>query len=68
MGEMSKVNQTSAGSDIYRRIQETQMSEIERETALRAVRNAEAMVDLLFWVKEKLTSVGAYFLKPSLKH
>jgi len=44
------------------------MSEIERSTALRALRNAEAMVDLLFWAKEKLTAVSAYLLKPSLKH
>ncbi len=65
---MSKVKQTNIGSGIYRRIQEVQMSEIEREAALRALRNAEAMVDLLFWAKEKLTAVGAFFLKPSLKH
>jgi hypothetical protein len=65
---MSKVKQRIGGSDIYRRIQEAQLSDIERQTALRAVRNAEAMVDLLFWVKDKLTAVGAYFLKPSLKH
>lgn len=65
---MSKVKQTNVGSGIYRRIQEAHMSEIERATALRALRQAEAMVDLLFWAKEKLTAVGAYFLKPSLKH
>ncbi|MGH8642555.1 MAG: hypothetical protein ACRET6_12650 [Burkholderiales bacterium] len=65
---MSKVKQTNIGSGIYRRIQEVQMSEIERHTALRAMRHAEAMVDLLFWVKEKAITVGAYFLKPSLKH
>jgi hypothetical protein len=65
---MSKVKQRIGGSDIYRRIQDAQLSDIERQTALRAVRNAEAMVDLLFWVKDKLTAVGAYFLKPSLKH
>jgi hypothetical protein len=56
------------GSGIYRRIQEVQMSEIERHTALRALHSAEAMVDVLFWAKEKLTAVGAFFLKPSLKH
>lgn len=65
---MSKVKQTNIGSGIYRRIQEVQMSEIERHTALRAMRHAEAMVDLLFWAKERLTAVGAFFLKPSLKH
>jgi len=65
---MSKVKQMNAGSDIYRRIQEAQLSDVERTTALRAVRNAEALVDLVFWVKSKLTAVGTYFLKPSLKH
>ena len=65
---MSKVNQTNNRSGIYRRIQEVQMSEIERHAALRSLRHAEAMVDLLFWAKEKLTAVGAFFLKPSLKH
>ena len=65
---MSKVKQMNTGSGIYRRIQEAQMSEIERHTALRAMRQAEAMVELLFWAKEKLTAVGTYFLKPSLKH
>jgi hypothetical protein len=65
---MSKVKQTNIGSGIYRRIREAQMSEIERDAALRALRNAEAMVDLLFWVREKLSAVGAFFLKPSLKH
>ena len=65
---MSKVNQTNVGSDIYRRIQEVQMTQVERETALRAIRSAEAMADLVVWVKNKVTSLGAYFLKPSLKH
>jgi hypothetical protein len=65
---MSKVKQTNTGSSIYRRIQQAQMSESERDTALRALRSAESMVDVLFWVKEKLSAVGTFFLKPSLKH
>lgn len=65
---MSKVKQRLGGSDIYRRIRAAQLSEVERQTALRALRHAEAMVDLLFWVSEKLAAAGAYFLKPSLKH
>ena len=65
---MSKVKQTNVGSDIYRRIQEVQMTEVERETALRAIRNAEAMADLVVWVRNKVASLGAFFLKPSLKH
>jgi hypothetical protein len=65
---MSKVKQTNIGSDIYRRIQEAQMSESERHTALRALRQAEAMVDFVVWAKNKVAAVGTYFLKPSLKH
>ena len=65
---MSKVKQTNIGSDVYRRIQEAQMSDIERQAAFRAMRNAEAMVDFLVWVKSKVTAAGTYFLKPSLKH
>ena len=65
---MSKVKQMNTGSGIYRRIQEAQMSEIERHTALRAMRQAEAIVDFVVWVKNKVAAVGTYFLKPSLKH
>jgi len=65
---MRKVKQTNIGSGIYRRIQEVQMSEIERQTALRALRQAEAMVDFVVWLKNKVASAGAYFLKPSLRH
>jgi hypothetical protein len=65
---MSKVKQTNVGSGIYRRIQEVQMSEIERHSALRALHRAEVMVDFLVWAKNKVAAVGTYFLKPSLKH
>ena len=65
---MSKVKQTNIGSGIYRRIQEAQMSEIERQTALRALRQAEVMVDFVVWAKNKVAAIGTYFLKPSLKH
>jgi hypothetical protein len=65
---MSKVKQTNMGSDVYRRIQEAQMSDTDRHTALRAMRQAEAMVDFVVWVKSKVTAAGTYFLKPSLKH
>ena len=65
---MSKVKQTNMGSDVYRRIQEAQMSDVARQSALRALRHAEAMVDFAVWLKDKVASAGAYFLKPSLKH
>jgi hypothetical protein len=65
---MSKVKQRNIGSDIYRRVQEAQMTDVERQGALRALRHAEAMVDFVVWLKDKVASAGAYFLKPSLKH
>jgi hypothetical protein len=65
---MSKVKQRNIGSDIYRRVQEAQMTDVERQSALRALRHAEAMVDFVVWLKDKVASAGAYFLKPSLKH
>jgi hypothetical protein len=65
---MSKVKQKNVGSDVYRRIQQAQMSDVERQSALRALRHAEAMVDFAVWVKDKVTTAGTYFLKPSLKH
>jgi hypothetical protein len=65
---MSKVKQRNIGSDIYRRVREAQMTDVERQSALRALRHAEAMVDFVVWLKDKVASAGAYFLKPSLKH
>jgi hypothetical protein len=65
---MSKVKQTNIGSDIYRRIQEIQMSEADRAAAARAMSDAEAIVDLLIWAKNKVAAIGTFFLKPSLKH
>jgi len=65
---MSKVKQKNTGSELYRRIRDIQMSEADRQAALRAVQQAEAMVDALIWAKSKLTSISTFFLKPSLKH
>ena len=65
---MSKVKQTSMRSDIYSRIREIRMSEADRQRALQSISDAEAIVDALIWVKDKLAAVGTYFLKPSLKH
>ena len=66
--DMSKVKQKNSGSELYKRIRDIQMSEADRQTALNAVHQAEAIADAMIWVKGKLAAVSTYFLKPSLKH
>ena len=57
-----------AGSGIYRQLQETRMNELDRQLAISSLRNAEAIVDAILWVKNKVTSLGDILLHPSLKH
>jgi hypothetical protein len=65
---MRKVNQIKAGSDIYALIQRAQMSDLDRQKAIDAVRVAEGFADAALWVKEKVSALGTWFLKPSVKH
>ena len=65
---MGKVKQRTLRSEIYARIRASRMSELERQTAINAVQNAEAIVDAIFWVTSKIAALGNAFLKPSLKH
>lgn len=65
---MRKSKQTAVGSDIYALIREARMSELDRQVAIHAMRQAEAFVKAVVWVKEKVAALGNYFLKPSLKH
>jgi len=44
------------------------MSELDRQRAINAMRDAEAIADAIVWVKEKVAALGNYFLKPGLKH
>jgi hypothetical protein len=65
---MRKVNQIKAGSDLYALIQRAQMSDLDRQKAIDAVRVAEGFADAMLWVKEKVSAIGTWFLKPSVKH
>ena len=65
---MRKYNQTALGSGVYRRIREARMSASERERALDTLRTAEAIVDAIVWVKDKVVALGDFLLHPSLKH
>jgi len=57
------------GSVIYDKINTVRMSETERQAAINAMRDADAIVDAILWVTRKIEQVGAFlFMKPSIKH
>jgi len=68
MCEMRKANVTVSNRLLETRLAETHMSEHERDRALSAMRDAEAIADAIMWLKEKVASVGALFLKPGFKN
>lgn len=65
---MRKANEKSVDSAIYGCISEARMNEFDRHAALNTLRSAELVVDTIVWMKEKVTALGQFFLKPSLKH
>ena len=65
---MRKANQRVLNSGIYARLRDVQMSEADRQNAVKALHQAEQFAETLIWVKEKLADLGHSFLKPSLKH
>jgi hypothetical protein len=57
------------GSVIYDRLNALHMSESERQTAISAMRDADAIVDGVFWLGRKIEQLGTFlFMKPSIKH
>jgi len=67
---MKRLNEKSANSDLYARIARAPMSERERQVALNAVRNAEAIVDGYLWAVSGVKGlIARIFEKPAnLKH
>jgi len=65
---MRKVKHTGFGPDVYALIQRAQMSDLERQKALDAMRMAEGFANALIWAREKVAAMGTWFLKPSVKH
>ena len=66
---MRKDIEVKLGSTIVSRINAARMSEVERQTALNAMRVAEMLVDAFVWVVKKIERIGErLFLKPALKH
>ena len=57
------------GSTVVGRINSIRMSEVERQIALNAMRDADLLVDAFVWVAKKIEQIGArLFLKPTPKH
>ena len=44
------------------------MSEADRRNAVHALVQAERIAGTFLWLKEKVSDVGNWFLKPSLRH
>jgi hypothetical protein len=65
---MSKGKQRSFGPDIYALIQRAQMSDLDRQKAVDAMRMAEVFAGAVLWAREKVAAIGTWFLKPSMKH
>ena len=66
---MSKELEIKFGSVIYDKINTVRMSEQERLVAIHAMNNADAIVNAILWISQKIEQIGAsLFLKPSIKH
>lgn len=66
---MSKDIESKIGSNVYAAIMNSRLSERDRQVALNALANANAIVSAILWVTKKIEHLGdRLFLKPSLKH
>lgn len=65
---MRNANQTSLDSGIYARLRDVQMSEADRQDAVKALHQAEQIAEMFLWVRERISEFGQSFLKPSLRH
>ena len=64
---MRNSNERSFDSGIYARLRQVRMSAVDRRYAINSLRQAELLVDVVLWVKEKVAACGNYFLKPALR-
>ena len=55
-------------SIICQRLAEMQLSEHDRQLATHALRDAEAIVHGVIWVKERFAALGGVLLKPVFNH
>ena len=67
MSAMRKANVNVNGL-LEKRLAETNMSEHDRNHALKLMRDAETIADAIVWVKDRIASVRTLFLKPGFKN
>ena len=65
---MGKAHRKTVNCAIYKQIAEMRISEHDRQRATHALRGAEAIVDAVSWVKERIASLGSMLLKPGFKY
>lgn len=66
---MNKQLEVKFGSVIYDKINTVRMSESERQTAIKAMHDADLIVEAILWITHKVEQLGAMlFLKPGIKH
>ena len=65
---MRKANRKTVNDAIYKWLAEGRISEHDQQRARYALRDAEAIVDAVIWVMERIASLGAMLLKPGFKH
>ncbi len=65
---MRNANERPLDSGLYTRLLDVQMSEADRQDAIRYLQQAERIVGTFMWISDKLAGLGHAFLKPSLKH
>jgi hypothetical protein len=65
---MRESNERIAITGIYARIRELPIPRADKEQAIQALRQAEAIGNAFVWIKERFSALGHAFLNPSLKH
>ncbi len=66
---MNSKIESKNGSVIEERINSVRMSASERQVAINAMRDADAIVDGILWFTHKVEQLGSFLLmKPSIKH
>ena len=66
---MNKNTEVKFGSVIYDRLNTVRMSESERQAAINAMHDADAMVETIVWITRKIERLAeTLFMRPSVKH
>ena len=65
---MRKTTCSRTNCVIYRQLDGVRISELDRRRAAYALRDAEAIVDGMIWVRDRMVSLGTLILRPSFKH